>query len=462
MVKVISQETFDGVVKENMEEFEMELAEAVEDAKEQFEKQGINLSNIVISEKGSQVVVEAVQALFKDLAPVDLVEQLKTIRECCKDNLAQRVLATNNGAYSVLVKLAKTSPEKVDVLKTLSAVMDTNPDHLEMQGVRLLNSLLDEHHSGAVAQAALDLTLTCCVRHEANRVALVASGLLDKLGVLVEKEAEREVVIRVCRVWIALVQDDDVRVPFGKAHDTARNIVENYDALKVLTRSLTTFSTDLEVLNLCLAALASLSVRNEYCQEVVDEGGLQFLHDILIKHTEEVALVTRSLTLLKVLAGNDRVKGDVGKSGGIPLVVAAVNKHMAKPATVEAGCGAITAITLREPDNSKQVMECDGATTITTAMEIHMKHTKVQGAAAAAIRNIVSRDTELSQAFIDRRAEDLLNEALSHHGDKIGDTLRSALRDLGLKVELQERWVGDAIKIRPVFEESPENLENES
>ena len=54
MVKVITQETFDSVVKENVEEFGMEIAEAVQDAKEQFEKQGVNLGNIVISELGDQ------------------------------------------------------------------------------------------------------------------------------------------------------------------------------------------------------------------------------------------------------------------------------------------------------------------------------------------------------------------------------------------------------------------------
>jgi len=86
-----------------------------------------------------------------------------------------------------------------------------------------------------------------------------------------------------------------------------------------------------------------------------------------------------------------------------------------------------------------------------------MKHKKVQGAAAAAIRNIVSRDPELSQAFIDKGVETLLNTALATHGMHIGDTLRSALRDLGLKVELQERWTGEKIKIKETFEESAEN-----
>jgi hypothetical protein len=39
MVRVTTQETFDGVVKENMDDFDMEKKEAVEDAKKQFEAQ---------------------------------------------------------------------------------------------------------------------------------------------------------------------------------------------------------------------------------------------------------------------------------------------------------------------------------------------------------------------------------------------------------------------------------------
>ena len=62
---MISQETFDLAVAENMEEFSMEQAEAVRDAREQFQQQGINLANIVVSEMGSQRVVRAVKALFQ-------------------------------------------------------------------------------------------------------------------------------------------------------------------------------------------------------------------------------------------------------------------------------------------------------------------------------------------------------------------------------------------------------------
>lgn len=48
MVKVITQETFDAVVKENVEEFEMELEEARKDAIKQFVAQVFSLLTKII------------------------------------------------------------------------------------------------------------------------------------------------------------------------------------------------------------------------------------------------------------------------------------------------------------------------------------------------------------------------------------------------------------------------------
>ena len=281
MVKVITQETFDAVVKENVEEFDMEMAEAVQDAREQFEKQGINLGNIVISEKGSQVVVDAVQDLFKDLSSEEIVKRLKPIQECCTEDLAQRVLATNNGAYSILIKLAKSHTAldvQVEIMKTLKSVMNGNPDMLEAQGIDAINNILREHQDDELGRETLKLVHIVATKCEENRVSLIQSGLLSHLGACVSSP---ETTILVARVWIALVQDDDVRVPFGKAHENAREIVENHNALKLLTKSLNDVQSNLKALEYCLSAIKSLAVRNEYCQEVVDEGGLNHIKTIL-------------------------------------------------------------------------------------------------------------------------------------------------------------------------------------
>ena len=46
MVRVISQETFDNVVKENMEEFGMQKEEAIKEAKDQFQAQVSKLTGV--------------------------------------------------------------------------------------------------------------------------------------------------------------------------------------------------------------------------------------------------------------------------------------------------------------------------------------------------------------------------------------------------------------------------------
>lgn len=66
MAKKISQETFDDVVRENMEEFDMEAAEALEDAIKQFLKQGVTLTNIDTSGGvGRQEILDAISELDK-------------------------------------------------------------------------------------------------------------------------------------------------------------------------------------------------------------------------------------------------------------------------------------------------------------------------------------------------------------------------------------------------------------
>lgn len=66
MAKKISQETFDDVVKENIEEFDMDAAEALQDAIKQFLKQGVTLTNIDTSGGvGRQEILDAISELDK-------------------------------------------------------------------------------------------------------------------------------------------------------------------------------------------------------------------------------------------------------------------------------------------------------------------------------------------------------------------------------------------------------------
>lgn len=73
-----------------------------------------------------------------------------------------------------------------------------------------------------------------------------------------------------------------------------------------------------------MITLASLIVRNEFCQDVTDAGGLKFVLDIIINYPDSEKLNWQALKLLKALAGNDNVKSHIVTVGGAPLIVSVI------------------------------------------------------------------------------------------------------------------------------------------
>lgn len=95
MAKVITQETFDDVVKENIVEFSMSVEESREETVKQFEAQGINLANIIKdlnlnADSGVPLLNEAVEWLKSNQANLagenqeDVCKRLGTLAAECK------------------------------------------------------------------------------------------------------------------------------------------------------------------------------------------------------------------------------------------------------------------------------------------------------------------------------------------------------------------------------------------
>ena len=111
----------------------------------------------------------------------------------------------------------------------MSHLQESNPDPFDERGFAIIFSTLQEFKEPKLIESVLDMTLAVSVRHEQNRQNLVHNKILD----LIDKHFDTHAV-QVARIWQALVQDDDVRVPYGKAHDHAREIVEEHDAIPKL------------------------------------------------------------------------------------------------------------------------------------------------------------------------------------------------------------------------------------
>ncbi|XP_006186310.2 armadillo repeat-containing protein 6 isoform X1 [Camelus ferus] len=458
--KRITQETFDAAVRENIEELEMEPEEAVKEAVEQFESQGVDLSNIVkmtlkVSADGLQEpthdVLQALDDLQESVAHSDLQEasaHLTRFCEQCKQHKACRFLAAEKGAYPILLatwKLAATGDQGLllQALNALSALTDGQPDLLDSQGLQLLvATLAGNTDSTSVTCSGIRCVRHACLKHEQNRQSLVKAGVLPLLtGAITQHSHCADVVREACWALRVMTFDDDIRVPFGHAHDHAKMIVKENGGLKVLIEAAKAFPDNPSILSELCSTLSRLAVRNEFCQEVVNLGGLSILVALLADCNDHQDLVKQVLSALRAIAGNDDVKDAIVRAGGTESIVAAMTRHLASPQVCEQSCAALCVLALRKPENSRVIVEGGGALAALQAMKAHPQEAGVQKQACMLIRNLVARSQAFSRPILELGAEALISQARAAHRD-CEDVAKAALRDLGCHVELQELWTG--------------------
>lgn len=463
----ITQETFDVAVRENMEEFAMGPEEAVNEAVEQFELQGVDLSTIVraaakASADGvpgpSHAIGQALDDLRKAVAgsrSQEVAAHLARFCEQCREDRACRFLAAQKGAYPAILAACRQAAMGsqgllLQALGALAALTDGQPDLLDAEGLQLLVATLAQNTEEAdVTCSGIRCVRHACLKHEQNRQALVKAGALPLLtGAIARHGRHTDVVREACGALRIMTFDDDIRVPFGHAHDHAKMIVQENQGLKVLIDAAKGFLDHPGVLGELCSTLARLAVRNEFCQEVVDLGGLDVLVTQLASCSDHQDLVKQVLSALRAIAGNDDVKDAIVRAGGTEAIVAAMAQHLASPQVCEQSCAALCMLALRKPENSQVIVEGGGALAALRAMKAHPQEAGVQKQACMLIRNLVSRSQAFSKPILDLGAEALITQARAAHQD-CEDVAKAALRDLGCRVELRELWTGQKGDLAP-------------
>ncbi|XP_067824609.1 armadillo repeat-containing protein 6 isoform X2 [Heptranchias perlo] len=450
----ITQETFDTVVQENMTEFEMEPEEALNEAIQQFESQGVDLINVVkavqktTAETSDQKhnVLQALDALQKALDLMDLDEMgdhLTNFTKQCSLDFAHRHLAAEKSAYSTVLssckELMSDRPCLLKGVQALAALLDGQPDLLDSEGQDLLLDILKQNQSDAALNVVTIRAIHhSCLMHEQNRQDLVQRGVLPLLtGAIVIHGTQPDVIREASSTLRVMTFDDDIRVPFGRAHDHAKLIVMENDGLRIIIEAAKAFTDNPLVLSELCATLSRLAVRNEFCQDIVDLGGLNFMVALLADCIDHRELVRQVLSAFRAIAGNDEVKDAIINAGGTDLIVLAMNRHMGSPQICEQGCAALGMVALRKPENCRVIMEGSGALMALQAMKTH----PAEKQACMLLRNLVARNPDFIQLILEMGAELLILRAKTTHRD-CEDLAKAALRDLGCKVELHELWTG--------------------
>ncbi|XP_076245560.1 armadillo repeat-containing protein 6 homolog [Calliopsis andreniformis] len=456
MVRVITQETYDEVVNENIEQFSMTPEEAIEDAVKQFEAQGVDLSNIIKDlslNNDTDLISSYLNQINKAIADKNyenVPHSLDKLRHALDKDIARRLYASKKGGYNTLIKLMKSCPNNITILrpalKTITSLMTNNPDLLNDEGIALQIQILDRNTDIPTLQYLLRWIRECCIKHELNRQGIFNADIFSKLKkILIREDATGSELRDACAVIRALVLDDDIRHEYGKAHEHANVIAKG--ALNVLTGLMPRFKKDKGVVGDLMITLAALIVRNEFCQEVEDAGGLKFVIDVMIDYPDSEKLNWQALKLLKALAGNDNVKSHIITSGCGPLIVSAISRMKESECVVAAGLACISALTLKCSSNAGVFYDCGAPLIIIDAMKAYPKSVNVLTQAAWAIRNMSVRNKVECKEFIAYGVEDVLGSALKQHGSKLENDVKAALRDLGLKVELKERWTGKGVSL---------------
>lgn len=136
MARRISQETFDDVVKENIEEFEMEKDDAVKEAIAQFRKQGIDLSNIDLTGgEGRQQLLEAIATVQNTSIRTANASKLDTLLSavqeigtvCDKSHACSRrnlLIMEEEGGFNALQWHLDSNEHPTVIAKVLKVLMD--------------------------------------------------------------------------------------------------------------------------------------------------------------------------------------------------------------------------------------------------------------------------------------------------------------------------------------------------
>jgi tagatose-1,6-bisphosphate aldolase len=135
-MKKISQETFDEILRENIEEFEETKEQALEDTIKQFVKQGVDLSNIDITggENKQEIIDNIVKISNLSSSNEEIINALSCLSNLCceRTNIINKSNANrfqDNGGISTVFQLLERKPTDEIIIHSLNLLTDLTRNH---------------------------------------------------------------------------------------------------------------------------------------------------------------------------------------------------------------------------------------------------------------------------------------------------------------------------------------------
>ncbi|TXG64381.1 hypothetical protein EZV62_011375 [Acer yangbiense] len=435
-VRGISQEAFDELVKENMEDLDMDPTEALQDAIQTLSLQGVDLSGIVKCVPGENSVSDnpLIQSLERlkqlDLNSKDRIgdEDLnevvglfdKIIELCGSNGSGNAAIATKNGGVELVCSVCckirirtQSNSALVSSLKTMSLFV-----HVSLYVMYVLLSLADVQSTETFRKSDGPATVVGILKDGIEDLEILNSGFAvvaaSATGNEVVKEAYMELKIDELVLDVlsrqrnasvqslydticVLLTSDDNRVVASQVYGYARRFAKTGIA-RALAHSL---QAGLSSPSLAAASIAlkAVAVNDEICVSIAESGGIDALLRCIDDSGEQgnKTVAKTCCSLLCKLAGSDSNKSSIVEKGGLDRLIKLCARFSDDPLVLQEVMSIITVLSLRSPYNASRAMEAGAGDLAIQAMQNFPSILQLQRNSCFMIRNLVVRNPENRQ-----------------------------------------------------------------
>ncbi|XP_016552835.2 armadillo repeat-containing protein 6 isoform X2 [Capsicum annuum] len=453
-VRTISQEAFDELVKENIEDLEMDPTEALEDAIQTLTLQDVDLSGIVSSILGSGEENPVIQSLER-LKELDrdwkqegrdekdvneIVEWLDKLNAVCNvDAPGNAAIASKNGAVELVCSLCGKlgsgfNQALVSALNTLASLLH-DLQSIEIfratNGPKLVMNILNNRKENlSILNSGFSVVSAAATGNEVIKEAFM-NLKIDELILQCLREFSRGSIPYLYDAVRVLLTSDDNRVVASEVYGYARRFAK-IGIVEALVDSLHVWIKAPSLVS-ATVALKAIAVNDEICRAVADNGGIAAILQCIDDSGEQgEKIVARTCcSLLSKLAGSDINKSAIVEKDGMDKLMKLATRFSDDPTVLQEVMSTIMVLTLRSPHNAACAVEAGAGDIVIRAMQRFPESELLQRSCCFMIRNLVVRNPENRTILLGNGIEKLIRKA-KMNCKSCKNAAADALRDLGL------------------------------
>ncbi|XP_062091648.1 uncharacterized protein LOC133797675 [Humulus lupulus] len=451
-VRTISQEAFDELVKENMDDLGMDPVESLQDAIETLTLQGVDLSGIVTCVPGEggvndNPVMQCLNELKASSKDQNLDENLDSVADSF-ENLAElcgvqgsgnAAIATRNGAVELICSLCskiQIVQEKVLVsaLKAMASVLHDlqSTEIFRASGGQsvVMNILNGGVQNLDILNSGFAVVAAAATGNEVLKDSFMELKIDELILQALNRQSEGSIQSLYDAIRVLLTPDDN-RVLASQVFGYARKFA-NIGIAEALVASLQAELSSPSLVSASIA-LKAVAVNDEICRSISENGGidalLRCIDDSGEQGNKSVARVFCSL--LSKLAGSDTNKNVIIEKGGLDRLIKLSARFSDDPSVLQEIMSIISILSLRSPERAARAMEAGSGDLAIQAMQKFAAAQQMQKSACLMIRNLVARNPENRTILLNNGVEKHIRKAKQNH-EFCKEAATDALRDLGL------------------------------